>query len=148
MGEEIEARNRSTLERLRAIGSRLTEDELTRIIDAPWTAAALFAHMGFWDRFTHVRWVHTMEAGGQPVPVDDMAMELVNGAALGQWGLIPPRAAVEETLAAAAAVNELIESLDPDAVAEVLRSGRERLVNRSIHRSEHLLTIEGAFPEP
>ena len=54
--QEIEERNRSSLERLRAIGSSLSDAELARTIDAPWTAAALFAHIAFWDRFVLERW--------------------------------------------------------------------------------------------
>jgi hypothetical protein len=73
-------------------------------------------------------------------------MELINQAGLPGWVVIPPRAAVEECLASAAAIDDLIESLEPDAITQVLKAGRERLVDRSIHRAEHLDTIERAFP--
>ena len=56
--------------------------------------------------------------------------------------------AIEECLAAAEAINTLVDSLETETVSEVLNSGRERLVNRSIHRGEHLETIERALPNP
>jgi len=148
MDQEINGRNRASLDRLRAMAARLSEDELLRPIDPPWTAAALFAHVAFWDRFTHARWLHAAGiGGGLPLSIDDAAMELINQAALREWAAIPPRTAVEECLAAAATINDFIDSLEPDAVSQVLLAGRERLVARSIHRGEHLDTIEAAFTD-
>jgi hypothetical protein len=148
MDHQIKERNRGALDRMRAIAARLSEEDLLRPIDPPWTAAALFAHVAFWDRFTHARWLHAREpGGGLPDSIDDAAMELVNQAALPEWAVIPPRTAVAECLAAAQAIDDFIDSLEPDAVAQVLLAGRERLVDRSIHRGEHVDTIEGAFPD-
>ena len=145
----IEDRNRSAVDRLRALGTRLSDEELTRLIDAPWTAAALFAHVAFWDRFVHARWLLAANLGSRtPLPFDDALLELINDASLQQWGVIPPRTAVQDCLAAAAEIDALIRSLEADLVAEVVQGRRERLVDRSLHRGEHLATIEAAFPFP
>ena len=149
MGREFEERSRAEAHRLRAIAARLSEEALARPIDPPWTAAALFAHMAFWDRFCHARWRHAAKTGsGTPLPVDDALLDLINDADLLHWAAIPPRTAVEECLEAAGKVDALIASLDANIVSQVLAEGRERLVDRSIHRREHLLTIEAAFPSP
>jgi hypothetical protein len=147
----IEDRNRAAVERLRALGARLSDEELTRLIDPPWTAAALFAHVAFWDRFVHARWRLAASTGrGTPLPIDDavqeLVQELVNDASLQQWLLIPPRTAFQDCLAAAAEVDALIESLKADVVSELVQARRERLVDRSLHRREHLDTLETAFP--
>ena len=145
----IEDRNRSAVDRLRALGTRLSDEELTRLIDAPWTAAALFAHVAFWDRFVHARWLLAANLGSRtPLLFDDALLELINDASLQQWGGIPPRTAVQDCLAAAAEIDALIRSLEADLVAEVVQGRRERLVDRSLHRGEHLATIEAAFPFP
>jgi hypothetical protein len=145
--KEIAERNSSSLERMRAIGTSLSDAELDRTIDAPWTTAALFAHIGFWDRFVLERWRLAAETGDRtPMPVDDAVMDRINDASLGQWLAIPARIAVEEFLATAAELEELISRLDDSTVSEVVTEGRERLVDRSLHRGEHLRTIEGAFP--
>jgi hypothetical protein len=144
---EIDERNRASLDRLRNVAARLTEEELVRRIDPPWTASALFAHIAFWDRFAHARWEHALDTGtGAPLPIEDDPLELVNQAGLHEWGAVPPRTAIEECLAAAEAMNGFVESLDAETISEVVRSGRERLVDRSIHRGEHLATIEQSFP--
>jgi hypothetical protein len=147
----IEDRNRAASEQLRALGARLSDEELTRPIDPPWTAAALFAHVAFWDRFVHARWLLAASTGsGTPLPIDDavqgLVQDLVNDACLQQWLLIPPRTAVQDCLAAAAEVDALTGSLTADVVSEVVQARRERLVDRSLHRREHLDTLETAFP--
>jgi hypothetical protein len=130
---------------LRALGSRLSDAELTRAIDPPWTAAGLFAHIAFWDRFVHARWLLAATTGSRtPIDFDDALLELINDASLQQWALIPPRAAVEDCLAATAQIDAFIGSLDDDVVEAVYRR-RPRLVDRSLHRGEHLVTIETAF---
>jgi hypothetical protein len=148
MDQVIDERNRAALDRLRVIAARLSEQELPVTIDPPWTAAALFAHMAFWDRFVQARWVRAREIGiDMPLPIDDAPLEMINDAALRGWSVIPPRIAVEECLTAAETVDRFIESLDAAAVSGVLAAGRERLVDRSIHRFAHLATIERAFPD-
>ena len=145
----IEDRNRSTVDRLRTLGARLSNEELTRVIDPPWTAAALFAHVAFWDRFVHARWVLAASTGSRtPLGFDDALLELINDASLQQWTVIPPQTAVHDCLAAAAEIDALTRSLEADVVSEVVREHRERLVDRSLHRGEHLNTIEAAFPSP
>lgn len=67
--------------------------------------------------------------------------------ALGARLLIPPLTAFQDCLAAAAEVDALIGSLKADVVSEVLQARRERLLDRSLHRREHLDTLETAFPD-
>ena len=143
----IEDRNRAAVDRLRALGARLSDEELTRVIDPPWSAAALFAHVAFWDRFVHARWLLAAKKGSRtPLPFDDALLELINDASLQQWGVIPARTAVRDCLATAEDIDALIRSLEAGVVSEVVRERRERLVDRSLHRGEHLNTIETAFP--
>jgi len=147
--QPIEDRNHAAVNRLRAVGVRLSDEELSRPIDPPWTAAALFAHVAFWDRFVHARWLLAASTGSRaPLHFDDALLELINDASLTQWDVIPPRTAVQDCLVAAEEIDALIGSLEAGVVSEVVEAGRERLVDRSLHRGEHLKTIETAFPSP
>ncbi|MFL5799577.1 MAG: DinB family protein [Actinomycetota bacterium] len=147
MDPEIAGRNRAATDRLRTVAARLSERELLVPIDPPWTASALFAHMAFWDRFAHARWLRARATGGaMPLQIDEEPLETINEAALPGWAVVPPRVAVEECLTAAEAIDRLIETLEADVVSGVVAAGRERLVDRSIHRSEHLATIDRAYP--
>jgi hypothetical protein len=145
--EAIDRRNRDSAERLATLGGRLSDRELSEEIDAPWTAAGLFAHIAFWDRFVLERWGLAAERGERtPMVVDGGLMDRLNDASLSQWMSIPPRVAVEECTTAASALDALIAGVDEDVRSELVAEGRERLVDRSLHRSEHLQTIESAFP--
>ena len=147
MSERIDDRNRASAERLAALGSRLSDAELATEIDPPWTAAGLFAHIAFWDAFVLERWGLAAERGQRtPIAVDDGFMNRINDASLRQWMSIPPRAAVEQCLDAARAVDAYIEGVGEDVRAELTAEGRERLVDRSLHRGDHLGTLESAFP--
>jgi hypothetical protein len=147
VGREIDERNQATRDRLRAVGARLSDAELARSIDPPWTAAGLMAHVAFWDRFVHARWQLAAATGtGTPQPLDDPLLDLINDASLEQWNAIPPRTAVDECLTAAEELDRFVASLGAGVVDELVRDGRERLVDRSLHRGEHLETIEAAFP--
>jgi hypothetical protein len=147
VGEELAERNRTSADRLRGIGERLSDEELARAIDRPWTASGLFAHIAFWDRFVLERWKLAAERGDRaPVSVDDAFMERINDASLDQWMSIPPRAAVEQCLAGAAEVDAYLRGIDDEIREELIAEGRRRLVDRSIHRGDHLGTLESAFP--
>jgi DinB superfamily len=147
MDRDVDEGNRLSRDRLRAASEALSGEELVRVIDPPWTAAALFAHMAFWDRFALARWSHAGESGGTPASMDDAAMDLVNDAGLPEWTVIAPNLAIEACLAAAEAIDDFIASLDAAVVSQVVAEGRPRLVHRSVHRGEHLETIATAFPD-
>lgn len=49
MESEFAERDRSELDRLRTLSASLSDDALRRPIDSVWSAAALFAHLAFWD---------------------------------------------------------------------------------------------------
>ena len=147
MDEVVDRKNRDSAERLAILGTRLSDRELTAEIDPPWTAAGLFAHIAFWDRFVLERWGLSAERGERtPMLVDGGLMDRINDASLRQWMAIPPRVAVEECTTAASELDVFIAGVDDDVGAELVAESRERLVDRSLHRGEHLRTIEGAFP--
>jgi hypothetical protein len=147
MDEVIDGKNRDSAARLATLGARLSDQELTAEIDPPWTAAGLFAHIAFWDRFVLERWGLAAERGERtPMVVDGGLMDRLNDASLSQWMSIPPRMAVEECTTAVSALDALIAGVEEDVRSELVAEGRERLVDRSLHRSEHLQTIESAFP--
>jgi hypothetical protein len=147
-GSGVDERNRPTTERLRALAGRVSDHDLARPLDPPWTASALFAHIAFWDRFVMARWKLAVASGSRaPDRMDDTPQDLINDAALPGWLAIPPRAAVDECLAASEEIDRFLGSLETDVVTELVRDRRERLVDRSIHRGEHLAVLESMFPE-
>jgi hypothetical protein len=140
----IEDRNHAAVDRLRALGVRLSDEELSQTIDPPWTAAALFAHMAFWDRFVRARWLLAATTGSRtPLPFDDALLELINDSSLQQWAVIPPRTAVQDCLAAAAEIDGLIGRSKPMSFRRLCREGesawrtaRYTEVSTSVHHRD------------
>ena len=131
-----------------AAGDRgASEEDMTRPMTGAWTATGLLAHIAFWDRFCQARWLHAYRAKiPTPLPLEDALLELINDADLSHWTKVPPGLAVEECLEAAETLDALIQSLGDEVAVKIEAEGRPRLINRSIHRQEHLSAIEAAFP--
>jgi hypothetical protein len=147
MDPRIDERNRATTARLRGLGTRLSDEQLLEEIDPPWTGAALFAHIAFWDRFALERWRLAAETGERvPAAVDDALMDRINDASLPQWLALPASSAVGGCVDAALEIDRFVGSLDTGTISALFDGGRGRLADRSIHREEHLRTLEGAFP--
>jgi hypothetical protein len=138
------AENTAQRERLIALAARLTDEDLLRPLDHGWTVAAALVHLAFWDRSrwgTLRRWLENGEfpssLGTSPDPINDAVYVLSQA--------IPPRAAPKLAMDAAETVDSLVEQLTPDQVAALESAGLGRMVNRSLHRREHLDQIEQAL---
>jgi hypothetical protein len=126
--------------RLRALGDRLSDDELAHPLGNGWTAAAEYAHLAFWDRRATLLLDRWTREGVSPSPMD---VEAMNGALLPQWLLLPPRAAVTDALAAAEEVDARIEALSDDLAASIAEGGVR--LDRAHHRIAHLDELERFF---
>jgi hypothetical protein len=106
-------------------------------------ASGVLAHIAFWDRLVMLRWKQAF-AAGQPVPEPlDLSMtDFINDAAFPQWRQIAFDDAVNDVLRTAAELDLLIEGLDERVVDELTGVGRGRLVDRSLHRIEHIEELE------
>jgi hypothetical protein len=148
MEPEIGEANRASRNWLRATVERLSDADMMLPIGEAWTAAGLLAHLAFWDRFCRARWLHALNTKTPtPLPLDDALLELINDADLPHWTNVPPRIAAEECLEAAETLDALIESLGDEVAVKIQAEGRPRLLNRSLHRQEHLNTIDTRFPD-
>jgi hypothetical protein len=102
----------------------------------------LLAHLAFWDRVTLLRWERAAEAG-EPIPVrfDTSMTDFINDAAFPQWQLMAFEDAAADALASAEQIDRFIEGLDPTVIQDAISAGREHLVDRSVHRKEHIVQL-------
>ncbi len=139
-------RNAAERERMQRLMVRLSDEDLHRDADDGWTVAATFAHIAFWDRVSRARWEAALRPEGPGfVSYPQELIDWVNAAALPQWRSLAPRAALMDALSAAADVDALIERLPTPTVDEALATGRARMLDRSVHRRDHLDRIERAL---
>ena len=145
MGENYVEDNARELERMHALGERLTEDDLGKPAGGRWNVADVFGHMAFWDG-------RALELGrklerGVPFTGSDHEPEdvdWINDAMHPLIQAIPARDIVELALRRAEETDELMATLPAD---KVYPGDEESPVNahRADHRKEHLDQIESAL---
>jgi hypothetical protein len=133
-------------ERLEDIVGRLTSDDYALEAMPGWTVGTVLAHLAFWDRLVIERWTRAIADDATiPVSLSDVLTDLINGASLAQWLAMPGPLAGREAIAAAEAVDQYVEGLEEARVAAADAAGLGRLVDRSLHRAEHLDMIDAAL---
>lgn len=135
-------RNRASRERLGRLGGRLGDRDI--VLEGGWTAAGLLAHLAFWERMTSVRWRRHLSDRVPIESIDDRVIELVNAAALPQWNATSQHAALADLMSAIDEIDKIISTVPPEEASDIMQS-RPRLVDRSLHRNEHLDQIERAL---
>ena len=144
-------RNAASQRRLRDLLDSLAPGDAVRPVgDGKWTIGQVLGHMAFWDRFLSARWRAALAIGPAEQPVylsQDIADMLNDGLppACAGFSFDAARAALDETLAAAEEVDGIIASLPVESPAAAILAERPALLDRSIHRTEHLDAIERAL---
>jgi len=124
----------------------LDERSLRLPLGQHWTVAAGLLHLAFWDRFVLGRWTHAARIHRRtPQPLEDEAVDLINDALTPLLLATPVEVAATQAIEAACALDEFIAQLAAETVEAVRRQGRPRLIDRSLHRAEHLDEIEAVL---
>jgi hypothetical protein len=140
-------RNEASRVRLRALLDRLTGDDLRQKV-GEWTVAMSLAHLAFWDRFGHLRWIETVASGRElPVQVGSPLTDLINDTSLDLWSRsLDPAGIRAFVVEAAEGFDAHVAALPDHLVAAAQAADLPRTLDRSIHRAGHLDPIEAAFP--
>ena len=139
------AANDAERERLRALVTRLSDDDLRRPMPAGWTVAALLAHVGFWDAraiYALGRWALGLEPSPGDYEPDDVGW--INDSAKPLCLALPPRDAARLALRLAEEADGKIAALSDELVAKISEMGPFN-ISRAEHRKEHLDDIERAL---
>ncbi len=134
--------NAESLERLRALVERLTEEDLARPLEGGWTVSATLAHMAFWDRrqqYALARW----RRDGQEAA--DQDSDAINDALLPLALALPLRDCAHLALTAAAAADAEVARTPVAFAKQVEDAGFPYLLRRSQHRLNHIDQIARAF---
>jgi hypothetical protein len=121
---------------------------LRRWIDAHGSSAgrdagAILAHLAFWDAFYAARW--ELRRDGDLTALRGLGVSVVNpinDAGSPLWRSVDLRAAIVTVLGAAERVDAVVAGLAADLVAEAESSGAHRMLERALHRNEHLDELE------
>lgn len=133
-------------ERIRAAGARAAAGPVPAVgDDEGWGPGVVLAHLAFWDRMVLARWQRA-DAHGEEFPpsLAPIVADLVNEASFAQWSALSVGDAADLALTAAEAIDAYLAGLPDERVEATRAAGFERLVDRSIHRNEHLDAVERA----
>ena len=145
------ARNAASLAQLRDLLGRLSAADLARqVADGEWTVGQALGHLAFWDRFLAGRW-RSAPAGGtgeQPGYLPHELADLLNDSLQPTWEAFAVgagQACLAEALAAAEDVDRIIAGLPDSTPIDAILVERPALLDRSMHRLEHMAQIERAL---
>lgn len=139
--------NNAQRERLRALLTRASDDDLSRPLDAGWTVAAVLAHLAFWDQRTLILIEGWTRAPRGPAPrtIDRNDVDWINDSGKALCLALPPRAAARLAIATADAADRAVETLSDEQIAANAAAGHPLNLFRAEHRREHLDEIERAL---
>jgi hypothetical protein len=140
------AENDAERERLRALVTRLSDEELRRPMPAGWTVAAVLAHIGFWDARAIAllaRWANGVAPSAADYEPEDV--DWINDAAKPLCLALPPREAARLALRLAEEADGRVAALSDEMLAQILAAGSPFNLSRAVHRREHLDDIERAL---
>jgi hypothetical protein len=145
MERSYTAENARELERLRALVSRLSDQDLGSMVNEYWTVAGVLGHMAFWDgRALFLAGKLQREGAFTPADAEPDDVDWINESTRPLIHAIPPRQAAEVALRIAKETDELVASLSLELVATIDDNSPLNLV-RAHHRGEHLDEIEAAL---
>lgn len=139
MNADYMSRNAFETARLRSLRS-LSDEELGQEPDEGWTLSMILGHVGYME----IRGVGAIAAWkqyGLRLELWVSAEHVVNDLRADFWKAIPPRASLEQCIKAAETMDDLVANLTASEAAQVAAQ-RPRVLERAIHRGEHLAEIE------
>ncbi|SRR5712692_1350358 len=144
MDRSYVADNARELERLRALISRLSDQDLGSMVNEHWTVAGVLGHIAFWDGRALFLAEKLQRDGALMPSAEPEDVDWINDSTRPLIHAIAPRQAAEVALRIAEETDELVASLSPELVATIDDTSQLNLV-RAEHRGEHLDEIEAAL---
>lgn len=135
-------RNRAVTRQLAELVERLSAVDLAQPLGDGWTVKAALAHLAFWDRLALAMLDGWLAGGFEPVT---FSPRHVNAAALSDWLELPAEYARREVIAAAEALDRRLEAVTPELAEAIVAGGRGRVLDRTVHRLEHVDQIVTAL---
>ena len=130
--------NRKSTERMRGIIQGLSKEKMTLTLSNNWPVFVSLAHLAFWDQ----RVIHVIElAKKNNVLAAPLFDDQLNDILTPILYAIPPEAAINLAVNTANSLDLMLEECPKEIINEMMKVNN-RLVERSLHRNNHLDAIE------
>jgi hypothetical protein len=135
--------NSAERDHLEKVIARLSPSDYDRPAGGPgWTIGGLLAHLAFWDNRALVLLAKWKKEGIGPSLIDT---DLFNESMRPLCNAVPAAVIARMAVETATAIDEAIDSLQPEFLARVERDGTPVRLNRGLHRNHHLAQVEKAI---
>jgi uncharacterized damage-inducible protein DinB len=130
--------NRKSTERMQRIIHGLSKEELTKTRGKNWSISVTLAHLAFWDQ----RVIHVIETAKKNNVLNAPLLDdQLNDILAPILEAIPPAEAARLAINTAGTLDRLLEECLPELIDQMM-AVNNRLVERSLHRNDHLAEIE------
>jgi len=132
-------------ERLRAMVTRLSDDDLRRPMPDGWTVAGVLAHAAYWDARA-IYFLDKWGPDGEPSVYEPEDTDAANESAKPLCLALSPRVAAELALKVAEEADGKVRALSDEMLERIRAKGDPPFsLSRGEHRREHLDDIELAL---
>lgn len=135
MEREFVQENLAQRERLHALVSTITDNQLQICLPNGWPVYCAFAHLAFWNQRSTILLRKWEKEGITPSPIDP---PIVNDALLPFFEAIPARIAADLAITAAGVVDTVLEKASDELISSIAALGDRFRLYRSEHRKLHL----------
>jgi uncharacterized damage-inducible protein DinB len=133
--------NRRSTERMHQIILALSAEQLSQTTANNWTIAVTLAHLAFWDQRVILVIESTKKSHALNAP---LFADQLNDILAPILGAIPPAVAAELAIHTAETLDEMLEECPAELIDQMMLLNN-RLVERSLHRNDHLDEIESVL---
>ncbi len=130
---------------LEALIASLDERSFDCAVGAGWTVSTLLCHLAFWDQRAAFLLTEWQRGQFDQALLSKQSVDSINNAVRIISQAVPSRAAARLALDSAAAVDSRLRGISDDLIDQIISTGFERYLRRSLHRREHLQKIKEAL---
>jgi hypothetical protein len=138
MPHDFLRQNDTSRAQLKNLVARLTERDFQRAVGTNWTISTLLCHLAFWDQRVFFLLQEAQAGRIDPSRLTAQAIDSINYAVRVLSQAVPGSAAAQLAIQSAEAADALAAKTSDDVVRKIMSAGFERMLNRSLHRMEHL----------
>jgi hypothetical protein len=142
MSREFIRENETSRAQLGQLVARLRGGDFERAVGKNWTISTLLCHLAFWDQRALFLLQEAQAGRIDPSRLSTQAIDSINQAARVLSLAIPGPAAAQLVMQSAERVDAEAAKIGNELVEQIISAGFERMLNRSLHRLEHVRKIE------
>ena len=137
--------NDTSRAQLKEFVARLKDRDFERAVGTDWTISTLLCHLAFWDQRVFFLLQEAQAGRIEPARLSAQAIDSVNFAVRVLSTAIPGTAAAQLAIQSAELADAQAAQTSDDVVGKIMSSGFERMLNRSLHRLDHLRKMKAAL---